>query len=47
MDDSVGGDGSQRFCFDNSDPYLLSTAFMLVTFWLRLNKLNKEFWLFK
>jgi hypothetical protein len=24
-----------------------STAFMQVTFWLRLNKLNKELWFFK
>jgi hypothetical protein len=40
-------DGSRRFCFDNGDRYLLFTAFMLITFWLRLNKLNKELWFFK
>jgi hypothetical protein len=40
-------DGSRRFCFDNGDRYLLSRASMHLTFWLRLNKLNKELWFFK
>jgi hypothetical protein len=43
MDDSVWGDGSQRFCFGNGSRYLLSTAFMQVTFLLRFNKFYKEF----
>ncbi len=38
---------SRRFCFDSGDLYLLSTAFMTLAFWLRLNKLNKELWFFK
>ena len=38
---------SQRFCFGNGDRYLLSTAFTHITFWSRLNKLNKELWFFK
>ena len=47
MDDSVWGDGSQQFCFGNGDRYLLSTAFMQVTFWLIFNNLNTQLGFFK
>ena len=40
-------DGSRRFCFDNGDRYLLSTAFMQVTFCLRFNNLNTQLGFFK
>jgi hypothetical protein len=43
MDDSVWGEGSQRFCFGNGSRYLLSTAFMQVTLLLwRFSELYKE-----